>query len=215
MLGELERQYGSFSAAEPIYNGRSAAEFQPEKKAPFVLTAGRLWDDAKNAGILRQVAGKIPWQIYAAGETRDPDGKGIDLTGLVQLGRLDAAVLAQWYGRASIFVLPARYEPFGLSALEAALAGCALVLGDIPSLREIWSDAALFAPPDDAEKIHAALRELIEKPSLRDELSRRARSRAGLFTSERMALGYLRLYERLLSGTSQSVSEYFAQRSAE
>ncbi len=32
--------------------------------------------------------------------------------------------------------LPARYEPFGLSVLEAALSGCALVLGDIPSLRE-------------------------------------------------------------------------------
>ena len=34
--------------------------------------------------------------------------------------------------------LPARYEPFGLSILEAALSGCALVLGDLPSLRELW-----------------------------------------------------------------------------
>ena len=34
-------------------------------------------------------------------------------------------------------------------ALEAALCGCALVLGDIPSLREVWGDAALFVAPDD------------------------------------------------------------------
>ena len=41
---------------------------------------------------------------------------------------------------------------FGFSVLEAALSGCALVLGDIPSLREIWGDAALFVPPDDTER---------------------------------------------------------------
>ena len=63
------------------------------------------------------------------------------------LGRLSAGELADWYARAAIYALPARYEPFGLSALEAALSGCALVLGDIPSLREIWGDAALFVPP--------------------------------------------------------------------
>ena len=45
---------------------------------------------------------------------------------------------------AAIFARPARYEPFGLAILEAAQAGCALVLGDIPSLRELWADAALL-----------------------------------------------------------------------
>ena len=52
-----------------------------------------------------------------------------------------------WLRRATIFALPARYEPFGLSALEAGLAGCALVLGDIP-MREVWHDAAMFVPPE-------------------------------------------------------------------
>ena len=57
--------------------------------------------------------------------------------------------LVRSYGDASIFALPARYEPFGLSILEAALSGCALVLGDLPSLRELWTGAAMFVPPDD------------------------------------------------------------------
>jgi glycogen synthase len=56
---------------------------------------------------------------------------------------------ADWYARASIYALPARYEPFGLSALEAALSGCALILGDIPSLREVWLEAAPYVSPDD------------------------------------------------------------------
>ena len=66
------------------------------------------------------------------------------------LGKLSESELARHYARAAIYCLPARYEPFGLSVLEAALSGCALVLGDIPSLRENWTGAAEFAPPDDA-----------------------------------------------------------------
>jgi hypothetical protein len=54
------------------------------------------------------------------------------------LGPLEASELAGWMHRAAIYALPARYEPFGLSALEAAQAGCALVLGDLSSLREVW-----------------------------------------------------------------------------
>ena len=38
----------------------------------------------------------------------------------------------------------ALYEPFGLAVLEAAQAGCALVLSDIPTFRELWDGAALF-----------------------------------------------------------------------
>jgi glycosyltransferase involved in cell wall biosynthesis len=118
---------------------------------------------------------------------------------LIPLGRLEPQSLAGWYARAAIFVLPARYEPFGYTALEAALWGCALVLGDIPSLREIWSDAALFVDPDDPEEIAAALAKLIENPALRISLSERARLRALAFSSERMARRYLALYRELLS----------------
>ena len=81
------------------------------------------------------------------------------------LGHLPQSKLQAWFERAAIFAAPARYEPFGLSILEAALAGCALVLGDIPSLRENWNDAALFVPPEDSRTLEAAL----EKSSYRLE----------------------------------------------
>jgi glycosyltransferase involved in cell wall biosynthesis len=100
-------------------------------------------------------------------------------------------------GRASIYALPARYEPFGLSALEAALAGCALVLGDVASLREVWGDAALFVPPDDAEAIGAALRSMVRDVDLRQELAVRAQRRAARYTVERMADAYLDVYAQV------------------
>ena len=55
--------------------------------------------------------------------------------------------------RAAIFVSSSVYEPFGLAVLEAAGSGAALVLSDIPTFRELWDEAALFAPPGDAAGI--------------------------------------------------------------
>jgi glycogen(starch) synthase len=118
---------------------------------------------------------------------------------LLRLGSLDPAVLAAWLARAAIFVLPARYEPFGLAVLEAALARCALVLGDIPSLREIWDASALYVCPNDADESSAALRRLIQDPILRDDFAERAHQRALAFTPKRMAEGYVKLYRELLS----------------
>src|SRR4051812_24669762 len=105
--------------------------------------------------------------------------------------------MARWFGAASIYCLPARYEPFGLSALEAALSGCALVLGDIPSLREIWGDAVLFVPPDDLGALHNALESLIREDALRQAMGAAARARGHHYTPLRMATEYLSVYRQL------------------
>lgn len=199
MLSSLAEHYGDFAAAEPIYNGRSASAFVPLVKEDFILTAGRLWDEAKNIAALDAIAARQHWPIYAAGENTGPSCEHIDLENLRLLGRFDTATLAQWMGRAQIFILPARYEPFGLSVLEAALAGCALILGDIPSLRELWQDAALFVPPDNAGEIAAALAALVADTPWRNQLARLARNRALAFTPQRMAQGYMALYQEMLS----------------
>jgi glycogen synthase len=198
MLSDLRKHYGDFASAGAIYNGRHAGDYLPAAKEAFVLTAGRLWDEAKNVAILSEVGRKIPWPIYAAGEHQAPEGSHGDVQGLLLLGSLDPTLLAAWLARAAIFVLPARYEPFGLSVLEAALACCALVLGDIPSLREIWGETALFASPNDPDAISAAVRKLIQDPILRDDFAERAHQRALAFTPERMAEGYVKLYYDLL-----------------
>jgi glycosyltransferase involved in cell wall biosynthesis len=114
----------------------------------------------------------------------------------------DAAAVA--LGRAAIFALPARSDPFGLSVLEAALSGCALVLGDVPSLRELWGGAALFVDPADPEDLGRALRCLITHPTVREALAARSRSRALGLSPERMALGYLALYDELFARPTRS-----------
>ena len=163
-----------------------------------MLSAGRLWDEAKNLATLERVAPRLPWPRLVAGEDRHPDGGRAACQSVRFLGRLSRAELADWLARASIYALPARYEPFGLSILEAAFAGCALVLGDIPSLREVWGDAACFVPPDDDTGAGGDAPALIRDPDRRHRLAGRARRRAFEYTPARMANGYVAAYRSLL-----------------
>ncbi|RJP14333.1 MAG: glycosyltransferase [Candidatus Abyssobacteria bacterium SURF_5] len=199
MLAVLENFYGSFQSAGRIFNGRNAEAHSPAEKESFVLTAGRLWDEAKNIAALERVAQHIQWPVFAAGPAAHPDGGTASFVKLKLLGNLDGRELARWMGRAAIYALPARYEPFGLSVLEAALAGCALVLGDIPSLRELWDEAALFVPPDDDATLQEALDCLTSNTPFRNKFARRARARALQFSPEHMAREYLSLYRRMAS----------------
>jgi glycogen synthase len=199
MLSVLERHYGRFGSRHVVPNGRDPGHFQPGVKAPFIFAMGRLWDEAKNVAMLDKVAPSLTWPIYIAGEDHHPAGGEVRYRAVRSLGRLEAPAAARWLARAAIYALPARYEPFGLSILEAGLAGCALVLGDIPSLREVWDDVAVFVRPDDADALAVTLQGLTQDTARRVEFAARARARALQLTPQRMLAGYLAVYRELSS----------------
>jgi glycosyltransferase involved in cell wall biosynthesis len=126
-----------------------------------------------------------------------PDGQEIRPENLYVLGELTTAEVNAHMSRASIYAAPARYEPFGLSVLEAALCGCALVLGDIPSLREVWDDSAIYVSPNDSRNLATELQALIDSPAKREMYGAKALERARSFTPERMLAGYLEAYAEL------------------
>ncbi|MFP4012742.1 MAG: glycosyltransferase family 4 protein [Chitinispirillaceae bacterium] len=199
MLDSLSRLYGISFRGKVISNGRGRSCFVPRIKDPMILTAGRLWDEAKNLSSLESVAQQLPWKVYAAG-----DGLKRVQSGFIHwLGKCSPSVLASWMSKASIYALPARYEPFGLSVLEAALSGCALVLGDIPSLRELWEDCALFVDPGDTDALQSTILTFIDQPWLRREYSERARKRALQFTPDKMARAYVQLYSELVNNSNE------------
>ena len=197
MMDALERHYGPLPPAVVIPNGREPALFPPRRKEPFVITVGRVWDEAKNATAVGDIAAELAWPVVVAGETRHPNGQVAAIPNVHALGMVEQGELARWLGRASIYALPARYEPFGLSALEAGLAGCALVLGDIPSLREIWGDAAVYVPPEDRAALLDAIEQLIGDIGLRRTMAMRARTRALRHSPQVMMARYLEAYGRL------------------
>jgi glycosyltransferase involved in cell wall biosynthesis len=199
MAAALESEYGAVVRVQVVPNGRvtAPATEAPTAKEPFVLAAGRVWDEAKNIAALCAVADTLPWPVYVAGESQCPDGRVCSPSEVHLLGRVAAAELECWYRRSSIYALPAFYEPFGLSVLEAAAAGCALVLGDIPSLRENWDGAAVFVAPDDRGALAAAIRRLIAHPDMRAEIARLASARAATLTIGGTVDRYLQLYQAL------------------
>lgn len=203
LLQEAEALYGPFQQATVVYNGRDPQEFAPATtKEPFIFGMGRVWDEAKNLALLAEVAADLPWPVYLAGDARHPaTGQTLALPNVQFLGPLSGPEVREWLARAAIYALPARYEPFGLSILEAALAGCALVVGDIPTLREVWDDAALYVPPTDASALRNAIQALIASEPTRIKLARYATERAHQYTTRRMAQAYRALYQQLVTTT--------------
>lgn len=200
MLAAFLAEHGNCQQAQVIYNGRDFPEELPWEqlclqKEPFCFSAGRLWDEAKNIAVLARVAPDLHWAVKVAGEPNE----ATDLTEVEFLGHLENWEMAEQLRQAAIYVMPAQYEPFGLSILEAARSGCALVLGDIPSLREIWGDAARFVNPNDTQNLKHVLNELAQQPEVRQELAQRAWQRARQYSRARLATEYWQSYQRIMT----------------
>ena len=190
---ELDAIYGAVDATV-VHNGSAAPSRAPAKR-PFVLGAGRLWDPAKNLLALDRAAGGLRHPVVVAGELGGEEPRHARAT-----GHLPAAELAALRAGAAVFCAPARYEPFGLAALEAARDRCALVLGDVPTLREVWGDAARYVPPDDVAALRDALEELLEDEALRERSARAAQERSLRYTVPAMARRYRDLYASVAAG---------------
>ena len=185
VAADLSREYG-FDGACVVHSCRRAPRLSRVRKEPSVLAAGRVWDEAKNLRVLAQLT--VPVVVAGEGE----------LPGVRTLGALPPAELASLMSRAAVYAAPALYEPFGLAILEAAQAGCALVLGDLPSLRELWGDAAAFVR--DVPSLQAAVAAAFADP----HAGRRAQVHAQRYLPEQTAAGYLETYARLPAAHASS-----------
>jgi len=114
------------------------------------------------------------------------------------LGPKSQDELRHRYAEASIYAATSRYEPFGLSPLEAALSRCALVMNDIPVFHELWGDAATYFRKDDPADLSRALANLSQNPELRNRLANKAFLRAcQKFTASCMVAEYESAYHQV------------------
>ncbi|MBV8970735.1 MAG: glycosyltransferase family 4 protein [Sphingomonadaceae bacterium] len=195
--GAVRAAYGV--AAHVVANGRRPAGTPPRPMTDTVLTAGRLWDEGKDTATLDRAAGRLAVPFLAAGPLVGPQGDVFTPGNLHALGRLDAGGLAARLAARPVFASAAVYEPFGLAVLEAAQAGCALVLSDIATHRELWDGAAVFVRPGDDAGFATAIARLIGDAAARRAAGTRAAERAARFTAGAMADGMAAVY-RAASG---------------
>ena len=114
--------------------------------------------------------------VVVAGGHRPQFAAEADLEALRVLGHVSDPLLPGLYAGAEAFVLPSRYEGFGLPVLEAMAAGTPVVAADAGALPETCGGAARLVPPD-GEAVRDALLALLGDADERARL--RAAGRAG------------------------------------
>lgn len=201
MMAALTRHFGVMQG-RVIRDGRDPARYSPVTKEPVILSVGAQREEAARASALEQAAPRLPWPVVIAGEQMDGENKPVRLEGVSAMGRLHASQLVPWFNRSSVFVAMTAEGP-GTWLAEAALGGCALVLGDTAALRESWSGAALFVQPDDTDGLAAGLRTLLADRRLREAMGFAARRRALRHPARAMAEAYLTAYRDLIAARAR------------
>jgi glycogen synthase len=197
MLRTLQSEYGVTLRRPKVIRNFSTLPVPRANKEPFIFACGRLWDEAKNTLLLDRIASRVQWPLHMAGSIAGPQGVRANLSGVQLEGLLSRSEISAKLARAAIFAHPAKYEPFGLAVLEAAQNGCALVLAEIPPLRELWDGCALFASPDDPNEWTQCLNRLAQDSFLRQDLAGKALKRSAQYNAASAAAQYVEVYDGL------------------
>lgn len=194
MLEALSRHFTIPVHCQVIPNGREIVQPESEPRKLQAVTAGRLWDGAKNVTMLRDVVSPMP--LLVAGETESEGAAAPARLGEARLvGALPQDALLRLFAQSAIYVCTSCYEPFGLAPLEAALCGCAVLAHDIPSLREVWGDGALYF--EDVTALSRLLQELASDGALLGAAQARSLERAKTFARDAMSAAYADLFASL------------------
>ncbi|MBD1999472.1 glycosyltransferase family 4 protein [Leptolyngbya sp. FACHB-541] len=114
------------------------------------------------------------------------------------LNYLSDELVALFYSKADVFVYPSHYEGFGLPVLEAMTLETPVITSNTSSLPEVAGDAALLVDPNDVADIANAILRVVGDRTLRQELIRKGKEQAKLYSWERTAHETLRAYRSLL-----------------
>jgi glycosyltransferase involved in cell wall biosynthesis len=149
----------------------------------------------------------LSWRLVVAGDCgRSPEAARQIRADIVRLGLADRITLlgavaseqvAPLYASADLFVLPSRFEGYGMAYTEAIAHGVPVVgttAGAIP--QTVPADAGVLVPPGDVEALAATLQRLIADPQERERLAAGARAAKFPSWSEQAAL-FARVLERL------------------
>jgi glycosyltransferase involved in cell wall biosynthesis len=119
---------------------------------------------------------------------------------VIFLNYMDDNDLARLYSGALALIFPSTYEGFGLPLLEAMACGCPAVTTREASLPEVAGDSAIYMKaPRDVEDLAGILKNLAEKPALREKFTEKGLARAGKFSWKKTADATMQAFEKALT----------------
>jgi glycosyltransferase involved in cell wall biosynthesis len=155
-------------------------------KRPYIIAVSSGSPHKNLQGVARAVemAGRDDYDLVLVGGRHSgvfKDGGDGSGTRIQRLGYVSDGELRALYENAACLLYPSLYEGFGLPPLEAMACGCPVIASNAASLPEVCGDAALYCDPRNPSDIAARIREVLDKPEVRQTLRERSLVRARQF----------------------------------
>ncbi len=208
-VSEAERDTGVASGIRGNYrvipNGVDTSRFIPREREdgpPLAVCVARL-SRQKGQDVLvaawPAVRARVPdarLVLVGDGDLKLPATEGVDVAG-------PSDDVAGWYARASVVVLPSRWEGMSLTMLEAMASGRSVVATDVAGAREALGDEVV--PVEDVSALADAIARRLLDPALADEEGRRNRATAERdYDVRRVGDAVAQLYSELVSSSTSS-----------
>jgi len=196
----------------PIDNSLELARVKEKYHLPkdFVLYLGNIEPRKNLVGLIKSyellrqdsrfdrlklvLAGATGWRVKEIFLARRASKYKDDI---IFLGYVDDGDKPALYSSAKVFAYPSFYEGFGFPPLEAMACGTPVVASSASSLPEVLGAAAVLVDPDNPAALFAAIKEVLTDEKLRMELRRLGIERAKMFSWEKTAQEYLKLFSEL------------------
>lgn len=160
---ELENKAFVLAVSSPTPNKNFAAIVQAFKllgsSAPYCVAAG-----------------KVDIKVF-----NDAD---VSMETIQTLGYVTDAELKCLYKNAACFLFPSFYEGFGIPPLEAMANGCPVLAANIPAVKEVCADSALYFDPHKPDQLATRIQEIMTNANLRQSLSCSGLARAEEYSWE-------------------------------
>jgi glycosyltransferase involved in cell wall biosynthesis len=204
--GEQEITVVHLGIGEAWFN---VPKVQRPHERPYVIFVGNVKPNKNVRGLLEAFSllrDQIPHDLVILGKQEgfisgdESVAKHAETLGerIIFTGFVSDEVLKQYITHAEALVLPSFYEGFGLPPLEAMACGCPVIVSNAASLPEVCGDAALYCNPHDPKDIAAKIKQLVENPSLQEDLRQKGFERAKRFTWEKCAQETIAVIRKVL-----------------
>jgi len=101
------------------------------------------------------------------------------------------------YQGATSLVIPSTYEGFGIPAIESQIVGTPVIASDIPPLKEVLKDSALYIDPKDTNSLISAFGKIQDK-DISQKLIIKGKTQSAKFTWKKSAENLSLLFHQLL-----------------
>lgn len=194
-----------------IYHGFKEDLYKPwgiKSKEPYIFYLGVLEERKNISGLIKAFAilrknPQIKHKLYLAGK-RGFGYQNVQQTilrqsenvrrDIIELGYLSEERAAYYMKKADLFVFPSFFEGFGLPILEAMACQVPVACSEIPVLREIAKDSALFFDPKDPKEIAKVLEKIIKDEDLKKKLIKKGQENIKRFSWEKAAKETLKVF---------------------